>query len=279
MVGHSIALHTGLPAEGFDGSGPEGLLPVMEPFLHPDGPDTPRGAVIVCPGGGYNHRAQHEGAPVAEWLNAIGLHAFVLHYRVAPTRHPGPLSDVRRAVRHVRQFSAEWGVKPDRIAVLGFSAGGHLAASAGILWEPGQEDAADPVERISSRPDGMILCYPVVSFGEYRHPGSLACLLGDNPPEELIRDMSLETRADAATPPAFIWHTADDAKVPVENSLLLAGALSRAGVPFELHVFPHGRHGLGLAREHEQAKSWTGLCRVWLEKNGFIDEGCVYKIV
>lgn len=268
-MAQAIALYSGLPAGGFDGSGPEELLPVLEPFLLRDGKNAPRGAVIVCPGGGYNHRAKHEGAPVAEWLNAIGLHAFVLHYRVAPCRHPGPLSDVRRAIRYVRLHSAEWNVLPDHIAVLGFSAGGHLAASAGTLWEQGREDAADPVERISSRPDGMILCYPVISFGEFRHSGSLSCLLGDDPPEAAIRELSLEKQVTAETPPAFIWHTADDARVPVENSLLLAGALSGAGVPFELHVYPSGRHGLGLALEHEQVKSWTGLCHTWLEKNGY----------
>lgn len=263
-----FSLYTGLPVE--NGEGEQERLPVLEPFLlEGQQGESPRGAVIVCPGGGYHHRARHEGEPVAKWLNSLGLHAFVLQYRVSPHRHPAPLSDALRAIRHVRCHGREWGINPERIAIMGFSAGGHLAATAGTHWDRGNVQALDPIERVSSRPDAMILCYPVVSFGEYAHQGSISQLLGEQPSEELLHSLSIETRVTADTPPAFLWHTGDDASVPVENTLLLAAALRRAGVEFELHLYPHGRHGLGLAEEHEHVRSWSGLCGVWLAQNGF----------
>ncbi len=228
-----------------------------------------RAAVIVCPGGGYGRRAAHEGEPVALWLNSLGISAFVLHYRVAPHRHPLPLQDAQRAIRTVRHRAEEWRIDPKRIGILGFSAGGHLASTAGTLFDAGNEEAADPIERYSSRPDLIVLCYPVITFGDSGHVGSKFNLLGEPADEDLAAALSTHTRVTDHTPPAFLWHTADDAAVPVENSLLFAGALSRHQVPFELHVFESGRHGLGLAEEHPEAKAWPALCGTWLRKQNF----------
>lgn len=242
--------------------------PSLEPFLLPG--EQPHGAVIVFPGGGYNHLADHEGEPVARWLNAEGIAAFVLRYRVAPYRHPNPWQDASRAVRLVRWRAAEWNLCPDRIGVLGFSAGGHLAAILSNRWDSGNPGAADPVERFGSRPDAAVLCYPVITFSErYHHGGSLRSLLGDPPPSELVESLSAERGVTAQTPPAFLWHTADDDRVPVENSLLYAAALRRCSVPFELHIFPNGRHGLGLAFDEPVAGQWRSLCARWLKEAGF----------
>jgi acetyl esterase/lipase len=230
--------------------------PRLTPFLL-DG-SGPYPAVVVCPGGGYRRRAPHEGEPVARWLNGLGIAAFVLDYRVAPNQHPAPLEDAGRAMRTVRERAAEWRVDRGRVGILGFSAGGHVAASAGTLM-----DDAD------GRPDLMVLCYPVITFGEHRHEGSMLNLLGEEPPTELREALSLERRVTAEMPPTFLWHTADDASVPVENSLVFAGALARHDVPFALHVFPRGRHGLGLAVEDPVVGAWTGLCAAWLAAQGF----------
>lgn len=227
-------------------------------------------AVIVFPGGGYQMRADHEREPIAEWLNGIGIAAFVLDYRVSPYRHPVPMMDGKRAVRWVRNHAAAYGVDPGRIGILGFSAGGHLAATVGTHYDGGVPDDADPVERESSRPDAMVLCYPVISFGPPRHSGSMTNLLGEHPDPALVEDLSNEKRVTAATPPSFLWHTSADAAVPVENSLLFASALGRAGVPFSLHVYPNGAHGLGLAKGTPGAEEWTRACRTWFAETGFI---------
>lgn len=241
--------------------------PAITPYLV-KGKGT--GAVIVLPGGGYGTRAAHEGEPIALWLNSLGISAFVLRYRVAPYRYPAALTDARRAVRHVRLHAAEWGIDAGKIGVLGFSAGGHLAASAGTSFEAGNPDAADPVERQSSRPDVLVLCYPVITMQDpYTHQGSRSNLLGPEPAEEMIRLMSGELQVTPDTPPTFLWHTADDAAVPVENSLLFASALRKSGVAFDLHVYEKGRHGLGLAEEDEHVASWSHTCGLWLKRYGF----------
>jgi len=240
-------------------------IPHLTPFLLKK--EKPHGAVIVCPGGGYHHRAEHEGAPVAEWLNSLGISAFVLHYRVAPYQHPVPYWDARRAIRYVRYHAAEWNLDPEKIGILGFSAGGHLAASTGIYFDEGNPKAADPVERMSSRPGLMVLAYPVIVMdGEFAHQGSRERLLGEAPDPDALARMSLEKNVSANTPPAFLWHTANDASVPVENSLWMAAALSRCRVPFELHVFPEGKHGLGLAPNLPEVAVWKDLCAAWLKK-------------
>jgi len=232
--------------------------------------ERPRGAVIVCPGGGYTVLAAHEAEPIARWLNGAGLPAFVLRYRVAPHRHPAALDDASRAVRLVRARAAEFGVRPDRIAVLGFSAGGHLVITLATHHDAGDERAVDPIERVSCRPDAVVACYPVVSLRQFSHQGCIGNLLGDHPTEEVLNDLSNEQHVASDTPPMFLWHTASDQVVPVEHSLLMAGALRRHRVPFELHVFPHGPHGLGLGDgsspvgRSDTVAQWTRLCERWL---------------
>ena len=229
-----------------------------------------KGAVIVCPGGGYGMRADHEGEPVARWLNGLGLPAFVLRYRVAPYRHPYPLADVQRAVRYVRHHAREWGIDPDKIGVLGFSAGGHLTSSVGTHYDAGKADAEDPIERQSCRPNAIIPCYPVITMKPpYTHEGSLMNLLGEHPDPALVESLSNETQVTPDTPPTFLWHTADDGAVPVENALLFASALSRNKVPFDLHIYESGRHGLGLAEEDPHVANWTEACGLWLKRQGF----------
>lgn len=228
---------------------------------------TPAPAVIIFPGGGYAHRADHEGKPVAAWLNSLGISALVLNYRVAPYRHPCPLQDAQRAVRLARSRATDWGVDPQRLGVLGFSAGGHLAATLSTHFDQGVKTASDPVDRQSCRPDFAVLCYPVITLlGDHRHAGSMRNLLGESPNEATVRDLSAESQVSFDTPPTFLWHTADDAGVPVENSLLYASALRRHEVPFALHIFPHGRHGLGLATGDPEVEAWTGLCGQWLAR-------------
>lgn len=246
--------------------------PQLTPYLL-EGSSKPTAAVIVFPGGGYHHRAKHEGGPVAEWLNGLGIQSFVLDYRVAPYQHPAPLLDAQRAIRYVRSQAEEWNIDPDRIGILGFSAGGHLAATAGTQSSPGRPDAKDPVERFSSRPDLMVLCYPVISFLEYAHQGSIANLLGPGAAEEQKRALSAEQQVGPDTPPTFLWHTSEDASVPVENSLFFAAALSKHKIPFDLHVFQAGRHGLGLAADQPESRTWTELCSLWLKKQGYTAEG------
>ena len=219
-----------------------------------------RGAVIVVPGGGYCMKADHEGAPIAEMLNQAGVSAYVLDYRVKPCHMLAPLADEKRAIRLVRSMGYE------KVAILGFSAGGHLTCTAATLYDAGDPDAADPLERLSSRPDAFIPCYAVVSFGAFTHRGSRESLLGQENADnwELVRKFSNELHITPDTPEAFIWHTAADQAVPVENSLNLALALSAQGVPYEMHIFPQGQHGLGLAEEYEDVKQWTALLQKWL---------------
>ncbi|QHT62356.1 alpha/beta hydrolase [Paenibacillus lycopersici] len=240
--------------------------PALTPYLV----DGSRGAVIVFPGGGYGMRADHEGEPIALWLNSIGISAFVLRYRVAPYSHPSPLLDAQRAIRYVRLHAAEWGIDEQKIGILGFSAGGHLASTAGTQYDAGNPDAGDPIERMSSRPNALILCYAVITMkSPFTHEGSRENLLGKAPEAAMIERMSSETRVTADTPPTFLWHTSDDGAVPVENALEFALALRRADVPFDLHVYEKGRHGMGLAEDDPHVASWTTVCGLWLKRYGF----------
>ena len=191
-----------------------------------------------------------------------------------PYRHPIPLGDAQRAIRTVRHRAAEWRIDPKRVGILGFSAGGHLAGSATTIFDDGKADAADPIDRQPCRPDAAVLCYAVLTFGEFRHNGSMVNLLGKDPDPALQKEMSLENGVTPQTPPTFLWHTADDGAVPVENSLLFAMALRRHKVPFALHVFPRGPHGIGLAQGPRGAKApaarqWPALCAEWLKGIGF----------
>jgi len=206
-------------------------------------------AVVVCPGGGYGNLAMdHEGRQIAAWLNDLGISAFVLKYRLGPRyRHPAPLQDAQRALRMVRSRANEFGIAPDRIGIWGFSAGGHLASTAGTHFDAGQPSASDPVDKAGSRPDFLILAYPVISFTEFEHRGSKARLLGDTPDPKLVENLSNEKQVTPQTPPTFLFHTDADPGVPAENSVLFYLALRRAKVPAELHIYEKGRHGVGLA--------------------------------
>lgn len=237
------------------------------------GKPVARPAIVVCPGGGYQGLAiDREGTQIAAWLGSIGVVAAVLDYRHRGKGygHPTPLGDVQRAVRVVRAHAAEWGIDAAKVGVLGFSAGGHLAASVSVHHDAGKADAEDEVERLSCRPDFAVLCYAVIAFGsDCTHQGSQRNLLGEDAAPELVAKMSCERQVDEHTPPTFLWHTHDDPVVPAKNSLLYYEALLAHGVPAELHVFEHGPHGLGLARGYE-AVTWTDLCRRWLERRGVL---------
>jgi acetyl esterase/lipase len=238
------------------------FIPTLD--MYPLETDTPKGAVLVFPGGGYSHRAEHEGVNIARAFNEKGIHAFVLQYRVHPNLHPAPLNDAIRAIRIIRSKAEELKIKSDKIAVCGFSAGGHLTGSLGVHYEQGDPSASDPLKQIDSRPDALILCYAVNSSGEFAHQGSFKNLLGENASPDMREKMSLEKQVDANTPPTFLWHTAEDPGVPVENSLLFAKELSKHNVPFELHVYEKGRHGLGLAPDLPRVATWFELCSAWL---------------
>ncbi|HZN67128.1 MAG TPA: alpha/beta hydrolase [Tepidisphaeraceae bacterium] len=231
----------------------------------------PAPAIVICPGGGYGALANHEGEPVAKWLNTLGITGVVLKYRLGPRyRHPAPLQDAQRAIRTVRSKASEWNIDPKRVGILGFSAGGHLAATASTQFSPGEGKSSDPILRESSRPDVSVLLYPVITFTDpSTHGGSRRNLLGENPPKELIESMSAERRVTKDTPPAFIFHTVDDAGVPVENALLYASALRQHKVPFEMHLYEKGKHGVGLAQDDPVLGTWPARCADWLAGKGF----------
>lgn len=253
-------------APGAQGSGDEDIPALMAYPAEEKG----RGAVIVCPGGAYGMRADHEGEPIALWLNSIGIAAFVLRYRVAPYQYPCALKDVQRAVRYVRHFASDYGINGSKIGVLGFSAGGHLTTTIGTHYDSGNPDAEDPIDRESCRPEAIIPCYPVVTLKPpFTHEGSRMNLLGVESDPVMVDALSNESQVTPDTPPTFLWHTADDEAVPVENAILFASALSKNKVPFELHVYEKGRHGLGLAEEDPHVATWTSLCGTWLERQQF----------
>jgi acetyl esterase/lipase len=239
------------------------------PRLTPYPVDNPRGAIVVCPGGGYRNLAPHEGEPIARWLNTLGIAACVVEYRIAPHRHPAPLREGHRAIQLVRHHAAAWGLDPTQVGMLGFSAGGHLTASVATQPDAADPASPDPVARQSSRPGAIVLAYPVISFVDNAHLGSIENLLGPDAPEAQRAALSADRNVDARTPPAFLWHTAADASVPVEHSLRFASALARHGVPFGLHVYPAGRHGLGLAPDDPVVGTWTTLCAAWLADHGY----------
>jgi acetyl esterase/lipase len=249
--------------------------PTITVYPAPPNGSGPAAAVVVCPGGGYGGLAGHEGEPIARWLNTLGITGVVVKYRLGPKyHHPAMLHDARRAIRTVRANAREWNVDPAHVGILGFSAGGHLAATASTQFDAGNPDSPDPVERLGSRPDVSVLVYPVITMTDpHTHQGSRRNLLGDRPTAEQIDAMSAEKRATKQTPPAFIFHTADDQAVPVENAMLYAAALRKNGVPFELHVYEHGRHGVGLAQDDPILKTWTARCADWLRRKGFGEPG------
>jgi acetyl esterase/lipase len=249
-------------------------IPTLTPYFPEPGKAT-GAAMVICPGGGYGGLAPYEGADYARFLNEQGIAGFVLKYRLGSHgyRHPAMLQDAARAVRTVRARAAEWSLDEKRIGIMGSSAGGHLAATLLTHFDSGRPTDPDPIERQSSRPDLGILCYAVITMGEFTHHGSRNNLLGPNPAPELIKDLSNELQVTKDTPPTFLWHTWEDNVVPVENSLQFAEALRKAGVPFDLHIYQKGGHGLGLGTHHwdpEHRHPWTRDCVYWLKVQGFV---------
>ena len=248
----------------------------FQPFLemsileHPR--TRPSGLVLVLPGGGYSNRAEYEGVPVAKKFNELGWHAATLEYRVAPNTYPAPQQDALRAIRIIRSRAAEWGVAKDQIAVLGFSAGGHLAACCGTIWEEIDADAGDSGDAESGRADALILCYPVI-YLSHGHAGSGKHLLGtDAPTAEQLSPLDLDKRVSGATPPAFLWHTAADQTVDVRNSIDFAEAMWKLGKLAELHVYPSGKHGQGLGNRNDlypEIRTWPQLASNFLKTAGF----------
>ena len=242
-------------------------IPTLTPYLA-DSASASGAAMVILPGGGYGGLAPHEGKGYADWLVTNGISCFVVKYRLGSHgyRHPRMLEDAARAVRLVRARAHGWRIDPKRVGIMGSSAGGHLASTLLTHFDAGQLDAADAVERQSSRPDLGILCYPVISMGPNTHGGSKNNLLGKDPDPELVKLLSNELQVTKETPPCFIWHTWEDKAVKVENSLDFAAALQKAGVPFDLHVYQHGAHGLGLGKNHP----WAQDCVFWLKGQGFL---------
>ena len=246
----------------------------MTPFW-PDPSKATGASMVICPGGGYAGLAPYEGEHYARFLNEHGIVGFVLKYRLAPggSRHPSMLMDASRAVRTVRAKASEWNLDPKRIGIMGSSAGGHLSSTLLTHFDAGKPDAEDVTERHSSRPDLGILCYPVVTMGQYTHSGSKANLLGKNPSDELVRELSNELQVTKETPPCFLWHTLEDKAVPIENSTQFADALRKAGIPFDLHIYQKGAHGIGLGSHHYDPSKWhpwTHDCIFWLKAQGFV---------
>lgn len=242
--------------------------------IYPADASNSNGAcVVVCPGGGYGALAMdHEGHQIARWYNTIGVSAVVLKYRLGPRyRHPAPLQDVQRAVRYTRAHADEIGIDADRVGVMGFSAGGHLASTISTHFDAGHPDSGDPIERESCRPDFAVLAYPVISFtADFSHRGSARNLLGEDPDPELLQSLSNETQVTAETPPTFLFHTSEDKGVPVQNSLAYFQALIEHDVPAELHVYQKGPHGVGLGVGDPVLYTWKERLADWLQTNGFL---------
>ena len=229
---------------------------------------------MICPGGGYGGLAEHEGKGYAEWLNEHGIAGIVLKYRLGSQgyRHPAMLDDATRALRLTRSKAGEWKLDAKKIGIMGSSAGGHLASTLLTHFDAGKAEDSDPIERQSSRPDLGILCYPVITMGPNTHMGSRKNLLGDNPSPELMEELSNEKRVRKDTPTCFVWHTWEDKGVKIENALSFAAALQANDIPFDLHVYQKGPHGIGLGggRQGGPLHPWTEDCLFWLKANGWL---------
>jgi len=248
-------------------------VPGVRVYLPP--PEKANGtAVIVCPGGGYGALAMdHEGHQIGQWLNSLGMAGVIVQYRLGPKyNHPIPLGDAQRALRFTRAHAKAWGIDRESIGILGFSAGGHLASSAGTQFDLGKRTADDLIDRHSCRPDFMVLLYPVITFsGPHAHLGSRKNLLGPREYSEGTSDyLSTHNRVTHLTPPTFLVHTTEDTGVPPENSILFYTALNKHKIPAELHIYEKGRHGLGLGPKHLPFSSWPQRCAAWLEGQGFL---------
>jgi len=233
-------------------------------------------AVVICPGGGYGHLAMdHEGHQIGQWLNSFGVAGFIVAYRHrnsgAGYGHPAPIQDAQRAIKTVRSRAAEWGVDANRIGILGFSAGGHLASTAATHFNESFCEPRDAIDRVSARPDFAVLVYPVISFTEpFTHVGSRTNLLGADAGPALIEKFSNEKQVTPQTPPTFLFHTWEDTGVPAENSIAFYLALRKAKVPAEMHIFLKGPHGIGLGANRGAASAWPGLCQSWMAESGFL---------
>ena len=274
----ALSLTDGQVVRLWTGSAPGALgsedsdVPVLTAYL-PRTMTASTPAVVICPGGGYRNLASnHEGRQIANYFNSLGMAAFVLRYRLGPRyHHPVELGDAQRAVRTLRSHATEWQLDPVRIGMVGFSAGGHLAMSASTIFDTGDPRAADATDRVSSRPDFVVLGYPVISMvAPWTHKGSRQNLLGDAPDEALAKKLSGELAVTKDTPQTFIFHTADDTVVPVENSVHYFLALRQAGVPVEMHVFEKGPHGVGLANDNAALSPWSALLANWLRSRGIV---------
>lgn len=233
------------------------------PYLTPYIVEGAKLGVVVCPGGGYHHRAPHEGDDYAKWLNTIGVSAIVLEYRIAPYKAPAEGSDVQRAMRMARKVLSEHGA--EKIGVMGSSAGGHLAATASVHYDKEFYPAQDEIDMFSARPDFTILCYPVIDFYEFRHDGSRNNLIGSVPKKSDKDFYAVQNHVTDDTPTAFLWHTATDPGVPAENSMLYAMALAAHQIPYELHIYPSGGHGQGLRSTNPYLGHLTDALERWLK--------------
>jgi acetyl esterase/lipase len=259
-------------------------IPTLTPYL-PDPTNStglPRhsnatagAAMVICPGGGYGMLAPHEGNDYALWLNQHGVTCFVLKYRLGSSgyHHPAMLNDAARAMRWVRAHADDYKIDPHRVGIMGSSAGGHLASTLLTHFDSGDTNASDVIERQSSRPDIGILCYAVISMGEFTHHGSKDNLLGKNPSPELVKLLSNELQVTTNTPPCFIWTTFEDNVVPLENTMLFAEALRKNQVPFDLHIYQKGGHGMGLADKppFTHPHPWANDCLFWLKAQNFVN--------
>ena len=247
-------------------------IPTLTPYLCES--NGTGAALVICPGGGYVGLAAHEGNDYALWLNQHGVTCFVLTYRLGSHgyHYPAEFQDVTRALRWVRAHAADFKIDPKRVGIMGSSAGGHLASMLLTHFDPGDTNSADAVEQQSSRPDLGILCYPVITMGLATHGGSKANLLGQNPSPELVKLLSSELQVTSNTPPCFLWTTFEDKTVPMENTMMFAEALRKNQVPFDLHVYQKGAHGMGLKDKPPFANPhpWAGDCLFWLKAQGFV---------
>lgn len=269
----------GVPQSGINlkvkAGGPTAVGPAREPsitYLKPAVDRAKGSAVIVIPGGGYSTVVtDREGTQYARWLGTLGISGFVLNYRIKDYGHPAPLQDIARAVRLVRSRAAEFGVLPDRIGAMGSSAGGHLAACAGTLFDHADTRTGAEIDTVSARPDFLILMYPVITFEDpVAHTGSRVSLLGKAPTRKLLELLSVEKQVTARTPPTLLFHAQDDRTVPVENSILFYQALTRAKVPADMHLFQHGGHGFAMKRGLGSTSDWPTLAEAWLREQGVI---------
>jgi acetyl esterase/lipase len=284
-----LAMVTLLPSQSVFAVGPDPILlwpdgapdaagtePADKPDIrvYPPAADANTGAaVVICPGGGYGILAyDHEGHQLAEWFRSIGVTGVVLKYRHAPKyRHPSPLQDAQRAIRLVRSRAEEWKIDPNRVGIMGFSAGGHLASTASTHFDAGKADSAGPVEKQSCRPSFSILGYPVISLSaDFAHKGSGKNLFGDKVTDEQLKELSNELNVTKETPPAFLFHTNEDKGVPPQNSVAYYSALIAHGVPAELHIYQWGPHGVGMAPGEPAVETWVQQLHGWLRSNGLL---------